>query len=62
VQVWHEGRQIQRAKPVDLYANCFVKRDRPSRTLSPDTAAPEPTPSALALRSLADDDPAEEKP
>jgi hypothetical protein len=52
VQVWHAGQKIQLAKPVDLYANCFVKRDRPSRTLNPDTAAPEPKPSALALRSL----------
>jgi len=25
VQVCHEGRQIQLAKPVDLHANCFVK-------------------------------------
>ena len=61
VQVWHQGRQLQRAKPVDLYANCFVKRDRPSRTLNPDTSAPEPTPSALALRHLTDDDHGEEK-
>jgi transposase InsO family protein len=62
VQVWHESRQIQLAKPVDLYANCFVKRDRPSRMLHPDTAAPEPAPSALALRRLTDDDPSQEKP
>jgi len=60
VQVCHDGRQIQLARPVDLYANCFVKRDRPSRTLSPDTSAPEPTPSALALRSLTDDDDTQE--
>ncbi len=56
VQVWHDGRQIQLARPVDLYANCFVKRDRPSRSLSPDTFAPEPQPSTLTLRSLDDDD------
>lgn len=56
IQVYHEGRQIQLAKPVDLYANCFVKRDRPSRTLNPDTSAPEPAPSALALRGLTDDE------
>jgi hypothetical protein len=56
VQVWYDGHQIQLARPVDLYANCFVKRDQPSRTLSPDTLAPEPTPSALALRRLTDDD------
>jgi transposase InsO family protein len=56
LQVWYQGRNIQLAKPVDLYANCFVKRDRPSRTLNPDTPAPEPTPSALALRSLTPED------
>ena len=26
LQVWHEGRQIQLARPVDLAANCLVKR------------------------------------
>lgn len=61
VQVWHQGRQIQLAKPVDLYANCFVKRNSPSQTLLCDTTAPEPCASALALRGLCDtDDPGEE--
>lgn len=55
IQVWHDGRQLQLAKPVALYANCFVKRDRPSYTLSPDSAAPAPTPSPLSLRRLGDD-------
>ncbi len=55
VQVWHERQQAQLAKPLDAYANCFVKRHRPSGTLSPDTAAPEP-PSGLALRNLNDTD------
>lgn len=27
VEVWHEGQQIQIAKPVDTRANCFVKRE-----------------------------------
>jgi transposase InsO family protein len=56
VQVWHADRQIQLAKPVDLYANCFVKRHRPSWTLSADAPAPEPPPSSLALRALKEDD------
>ena len=30
LQVWHEGRQIQLAKPVDLAANCLVKRNSPA--------------------------------
>jgi putative transposase len=56
VQVCHQGRQIQLARPVETYANCFVKRDRPSWTLSPDGPAPEPPPSALRLRELPGDD------
>jgi transposase InsO family protein len=27
IQVWHEGRQIQLARAVDLAANCFAKRN-----------------------------------
>ncbi len=34
VEVRHNGRFIQKAKLVDVYANCFVKRDRPSSTLA----------------------------
>jgi putative transposase len=30
LQVWHEGRQIQLARPVDLAANCLVKRNPPA--------------------------------
>lgn len=33
VQVVHAGRVIERARRVDLYANCFVKRHRPSGAL-----------------------------
>ncbi|MGH8654739.1 MAG: Mu transposase C-terminal domain-containing protein [Gammaproteobacteria bacterium] len=44
VQVWHERQQIQLAKRLDAYTNCFVKRHRPSGTFSPDTAAPENDP------------------
>ena len=51
IDVWHEGRHIHAAKPVELYANCFVKRQRPSWTLSAD-APPEPTASGLTLRDL----------
>lgn len=58
VQVCHGGRTLGLARPVDLYANCFVKRQRPSRTLDPDAPAPEPAARGLALRRLArpDDD------
>jgi putative transposase len=53
LQVCHPGQPMQLAKPVDLYANCFVKRQRPSWTLSTDAPAPQP-PSGLKLRDLPD--------
>jgi putative transposase len=56
IQVWHQERFIGPARVVDLYANCFVRRERPSRTLIPDAPAPQPAPSALALRQLNDRD------
>ena len=30
IQVWHKEKAIELAKPVQTYANCFVKRNRPS--------------------------------
>jgi putative transposase len=51
VEVWYEGRQLPDATPLDAYANAFVKRNRPSRNLEPDTPAPPPKPG-LALRHL----------
>jgi hypothetical protein len=33
IEVCHNGRHIQDAKLVDVYANCFVKRDRPSGSI-----------------------------
>jgi putative transposase len=51
VQVWHQGRKVQDAKRVDAYANCFVKRNRPARSLEADTPAPDPVPG-LSLASL----------
>jgi putative transposase len=60
IQVFHQDRQIQLAKPVALYANCFVKRHRPSWTLSADAPAPQPPPSSLALRALGDEDDSQE--
>ena len=52
VQVCHQGKLVELAKPVQTYANCFVKRHRPSWTLNvegPGAAAPA---SALRLREL----------
>jgi hypothetical protein len=52
VQVWHAEQLLQQARPLDAYANCFVKRNRPARTLESSTPAPEPPRSRLALRDL----------
>lgn len=51
IQVWYEHRRIHDAKPLDAYANCFVKRHRPSSNLQPDAPPPAPT-TKLALRHL----------
>ena len=56
IQVCHAGTCIELARPVQTYANCFVKRERPSWTLSADGPAPQPPPSALRLRELPDAD------
>jgi len=53
VEVWHAGRFIARALPLNAYANCFVRRNRPSRSLQTDAPAPSPQPTRLALRQLA---------
>jgi len=52
IEVWHQDKFIARATPLDAYANCFVRRNRPSRTLESDTKAPAPRASGLSLRSL----------
>ncbi len=51
VQVVHEGRVIERARQVDLYANCFVKRNRRSGALEADRS-PEPPPTSLSMTNL----------
>nr|VFK36350.1 MAG: IstB-like ATP binding protein [Candidatus Kentron sp. SD]VFK38551.1 MAG: IstB-like ATP binding protein [Candidatus Kentron sp. SD] len=38
-------------RPIEPYANCFIKRNRPSRTLDID-ASPGPPISTLKLREL----------
>jgi len=55
VQVCHEGKPIELAKPVQTYANCFVKRNRPSWTLNVEGPAPELPPCGLKLRTLPDE-------
>jgi putative transposase len=51
IEVWAQGKKVQTAKVVDVYANCFVRRDRPSRTLTASAAAPPP-PTGLRLADL----------
>jgi transposase InsO family protein len=51
IEVWAAGQKVHTAKVVDVYANCFVKRDRPSRTLNSATEAPSPLPG-LRLAEL----------
>lgn len=52
LQVCHLGQVTGLARVVETYANCFVKRERPSRTLAVEGPAPEPPASALRLREL----------
>jgi putative transposase len=54
VQVCHRGQVVGLARVLEPYANCFVKRNRPARTLSVEGPAPEPPASALRLRELPD--------
>jgi transposase InsO family protein len=44
VDVYFKGRKIQQAKPVDAYANCFVRRDHATKALEPDNAPDAPAP------------------
>jgi len=53
--VCHQGRPSGLARVVQTYANCFVKRERPARTLATDGPAPQPPASALRLRELPTD-------
>ena len=51
VTVVHQGKTIEQARQVDLYANCFVRRHR--RTGAPQTDQPPGTPApGLAMRDL----------
>jgi putative transposase len=52
IEVWHKGQFVSRATPLDAYANCFVRRHRPSQGIETDTPAAPPRNSGLALRQL----------
>jgi hypothetical protein len=52
VDVYFKGRRVEQAKRVDLYANCFVKRDHTTKALHADGKLDDP-PAGLSLRDLA---------
>ena len=55
VEVWCKGRKVATARRVDVYANCFVKRDNEVRgNLRVEGAAAAPPPQGLRLRDLRD--------
>lgn len=51
VDVYSKGRKIEQAKRIDLYANCFVKRNHTTKALEPDQRLDDP-PAGLPLRHL----------
>jgi transposase InsO family protein len=62
IEIWHEGRFVARATPLDAYANCFVRRNRPTHNLDVDAAPAAPRSSRLALRNLRPNKPDDEEP
>lgn len=52
VEVWHEAKFVSRATPLDAYANCFVRRNRPTQNIDTDTPPAAPRNTGLALRDL----------
>ena len=62
VELWHEGKFVGRATPLDAYANCFVRRNRPTQTIDADTPPTAPRNTGLALRELRARKPDDEEP
>ncbi len=52
IQVFSGAQRVRDARVVDLYANCFVRRERPSQDLAPSEPPPPPA-SGLKLSDLA---------
>jgi putative transposase len=52
VEVWLDEKFVGRASPLDAYANCFVRRNRPTQNIDADTPPTAPRSSGLALRDL----------
>lgn len=52
IEVWHDDKFVSRATPLDAYANCFVRRNRPTQNIDPATPPAAPRSAGLALRDL----------
>jgi transposase InsO family protein len=62
VEVWHDDKFVSRATPLDAYANCFVRRHRPTQNIDPATPPAAPRSSGLALRDLRPRTPDDKEP
>lgn len=62
VEVWHEQKFVARASPLNAYANCFVRRNRPTRNIDPDTPPTAPRNTKLAFRDLSPRTPKDKEP
>jgi putative transposase len=56
VEIWWKGRKMDLARRVDVYANCFVKRDNEVRSSLHVDKAAAPPPQGLRLRDFGPDD------
>ncbi|MDQ3400668.1 MAG: DDE-type integrase/transposase/recombinase [Chloroflexota bacterium] len=56
VEVWHQGRRVEIARPVDVLANCFVKRSSASKDIKIVGGQRVDVPDGNAMRDLEDDD------
>jgi transposase InsO family protein len=61
VEVWFDEKFVGRASPLDAYANCFVRRNRPTQNIDADTPPTAPRRTGLALRELSAHKPDDEE-
>lgn len=52
VELWHDARFVGRARVLDAYANCFVRRDRPAQGIDADAPPAPPRNSALRFHDI----------
>ena len=52
IDVWHGGKKVQSARPVDAYANCFVRRNHDTKLLET-SHSPDAPATTLRMRDLA---------